>query len=654
MGMSRRRVYSSKHSLEEARAAAVECAIQKCAAEHETLPVAESLGRVLAEPVLARFSVPIADVAAMDGVAVSSAAVRAASESNPVVLQLGETVCLIDTGQPLPAGCDAVVMIEYADVRDDGSVVLTAAVRPWQHVRLAGEDIAAGEMLLDEGSLIRPVDQGAMLAAGITEAAVWPQPTVGILPTGDELVVAGTKPRPGQLVEFNSVVLSGLVTEWGGRPMVYPFAKDEPESLKERIAKAAGDCSVLLVLGGSSAGRRDFVRDTIAALGEVRVEAVAVTPGKPTVIGVIGSTPVLGMPGYPVSCMVAATQFLSPILATLLHRSEPVPDSVPTRFVRKVPSKLGQEEFVRVRLTPHQDGTCVARPMPRGAGAVTSMLRADAVVRIPRQIEGYKPDFDSRAELLRPRSLIDNRLPVAGCWEPAIDIIARLIRRPPHQITLTHDDIGSLAGIDALRRGETAFAACAIPLDDTGIPRVFGDLAHILDTTGYQLEFIAVCVRRFGLVVAEGNPKNVTAYGDLAMPNVTLANRRNGSMTRSTLDHALRELDIAQDNLAGYTRKNKNQLAAAAAVLSGIADVALGAESAAMRLSLGFIPLGTEAVFLAYNKGDDISNIENLKTVLDGRTFRTELASQPAAYRTEHSGQTFSHTKLLSASLTVF
>jgi len=594
----RRRIYFAKHNLDEARDIAVACARQAGPLESETVPVAESLGRVAAEPVVARFSVPIADVSAMDGLAVKSESVLGASESNPIVLRLEQDARLIDTGQPVPPGCDTVVMIEHAELRDDGTVVFTSSARPWQNVRLAGEDVAAGETVIDEGTRIRPIDQGAMQAVGVTEVRVYCQPTVGIMPTGDEVVAPGSEPEPGQLVEFNSIVLAGMVREWGGRTVVFPAVKDDPELLYTGVADAVRDCAVLLIIGGSSAGRHDFVQQTLAALGEVRVEAVAIAPGKPTAIGVIDRTPVLGMPGYPVSCVVAAQQFLRPMLATMLRTPEPSPQRLPTRFARKVPSKLGQEEFIRVRLNPEHDGGVVACPMPRGAGAVTSVARADGVVRIPPQAEGIAPAEPCEAELLRPWRPVAEHLVIAGCWDPAIDLLIRLIREQDPEITVLQDHIGSLAGLDALHRRETAFAACAIPLDPADEPLISGDLLHALAQNPNAFTFITLCTRQYGLVVLPDNPKHITTLADLARPDVTFANRRRGSTARHSLDSALAAHGIDPHEIRGYSREYKTDLAAAASVKASLADVAFGAAAAAERLGLDCIHAGKEALYL--------------------------------------------------------
>jgi len=639
-----RRVYFAKCTLEEARSAAIACARETTPVESETLPVAESLGRVVAEPVVARFSVPVADVAAMDGVAVDSASVLGASESRPVVLLLGENARLVDTGQPIPQGCNAVVMIEYADVRDDGMVVIVASVQPWQNVRLAGEDIAAGETLLDEGVRIRPVDLGAVLAVGVTEVTVRCQPTVGVLPTGDELVAPGAEPEPGQLIEFNSAMLAGMVREWGGVPVVYPAVKDDPELLRCAVAEAARDCSVLLITGGSSAGRRDFVQQTIALLGKVRVEAVAIAPGKPTAIGVIDGTPVLGMPGYPVSCIVAAQQFVRPIIAALLQTGEPAAGYVQTRFARKVPGKLGQEDFLRVRLNPHQAGGYVARPMPRGAGAVTSVVHADAVIRIPPEREGLQAQQEVRADLLRS---VAHNLVIAGCWDPAIDLLACRIRATHPELTVVRDHIGSLAGIDMLCRDETQYAVCALPTDDENNPVITGDLLLLLNETDEDLEFLAICRRVCGFVVTAGNPKRVHTFADLVRPDIVLANRRRGSTTRHTLDTAVSQHEIDPLDIAGYTREQKTDIAAAAAVQANLADTALGTAAAAGRLGLDLAPVGKETVFLVTIDRARHPLHDFIRQTLDDTEYRDAVHGLAPGHDTSIAGTVYTKTDLL-------
>jgi len=471
-----------------------------------------------------------------------------------------------------------------------------------------------------------------MVAAGITEVTVWHRPRVGILPTGDELVEPGTEPEPGQLVEFNSVMLSGMVHEWGGRPAVYPVAGDEPELVESAVAEAAHECTVLLIIGGSSAGRRDYVQQTIASLGELRVEAVAIMPGKPTAIGAINGTPVLAMPGYPVSCVVAAHQFLRPILATLLRTEELVPETVHTRFARKVPSKLGTEEFLSVRLARRQDRGLTAQPLPRGAGRVSSLVHADGVVRIPPEVEGYHPDQQCTAELLRPLRHIDHQITIAGCWEPAIELVIRHIRARHPELVITYDRIGSLAGIDALCRGETSLAACALPLDDTAKQDISRHLAHLVRDQQEALEFITICHRPRGFIVRKDNPKNIHNFPDLARPDIMLANRRHGSTARHILDATLRRHGINPRHIPGYTRQQTTHLAAAASVRSGIADVTFGSPGAAQRLGLGFVTLGTDAVFLVFHRTSTHPVTGLIRQSLDDTGLRTQIAQLASGY----------------------
>src|SRR6516225_10242862 len=263
-----------------------------------TVPVAEAAGLVTAAPIWAVRSSPPFDAAGMDGIAVRSAATFGASETTPVWLTPDE-YDVVDTGDPMPDGRDAVIMREHVHYDSADRAELRAAVPPYQHVRSIGEDVSAGELLLPEGHRLRAVDLAAAAAAGATQLLVRRQPVVAVLPTGDEVRPVGTATGPGQILDTNSLMLATQAREAGCEAYCLPIEPDDPAGLAKAVSAAVTSCDLLIIVAGSSAGRDDYTAQIVAQLGTLAVHGVAVRPGHPVVLGVVRGTPVLGAPGYP-------------------------------------------------------------------------------------------------------------------------------------------------------------------------------------------------------------------------------------------------------------------------------------------------------------------------------------------------------------------
>lgn len=344
----------------------------------ETIKIESALGRVTAAPVYAAISAPHYNAAAMDGVAVRAADTFGASETTPVRLLLGREAVMIDTGDPLPDGFDAVVMIEDVHLIQD-QVEVIAAVAPWQHVRVIGEDLVASEMILPANHKLRPFDLGGVLAGGQTTVKVHPRPRVALIPTGTELVQPGSELNPGAIIEFNSRILAGMTTDWGGKPLRWEITPDDYNRLRQTILEACDQADILVINAGSSAGREDFTAALVAELGELYLHGVAIKPGKPVILGLIQGKPVVGIPGYPVSAVLTFELFVQPLIYRKLGLKEPERNQTLATLSRKTVSPLGVEEFVRVKLgqvgekmiaTPHNQGCwCGHVPDQGGRGA---------------------------------------------------------------------------------------------------------------------------------------------------------------------------------------------------------------------------------------------------------------------------------------------
>jgi len=580
----------------------------------ELLPVTEALGRVTAEPVFALRSVPHYRAAAMDGVALKASLTFGADLSSPRRIRLGEEAFWVSTGDPLPEGCDAVVMAEEVHQVDSGTVELQRAARPWQHVRPVGEDMAAGEMILPRGWRLRPWDLGALLGAGIKEIWVKRPPLVGVIPTGGELVEA-TEERPlreGEIPEFDSTVIEGMVREVGARVLRHPIVRDDLEEIRGAMREVLEEgCDIVVLLAGSSAGERDYVAEAIASEGELLVHGVGVMPGRPTALGVVRGKAAVGLPGYPVSAVISADLFLLPLLEAMLGQLPSRRPTLPARLLRSLPSKLGLQEVIRVKVAEVR-GKWVAYPLARGAGLLSSLVRADGLLRVPPSLEGIGEGKRVEVELLRPPEELSRSVLAVGSHDMALDILADELRRSYPPFFLSSVPVGSLDGLLAIRDEGAHLAGSHLLDPETG--------AYNIPYIRKYLEGVPVKVVRFlereqGLIVPKGNPKGIRGLEDLSRPDVTFVNRQRGSGTRVLLDHLLKEAGIRPEEIKGYAHEEYTHLAVAVAVREGGADVGMGIRASAQALGLDFVPLATEQYDLVIPEW--ASGLEGVKALLD-------------------------------------
>lgn len=590
----------------------------------EIVPVEEAAGRVTAAPVYARISSPHYHAAAMDGVAVHAADTFGATEVKPKELRLGERAAVVDTGDPLPAGCDAVIMIEDVHFKTGDVFEITSPAVPWQHVRVIGEDVVATEMILPANHRLRPVDIGALLAGGNTEVKVHPKPRVALMPTGTELVQPGEKLKPGDIVEYNTRVLGAMLEDWGAQPERWDITADDYAALRERLLRAVKEYDVVLVNAGSSAGREDFTAQLVSELGTVLTHGVAIKPGKPVVLGEISGKPVIGLPGYPVSAILAANLFVQPVIYRKLASVVPEPPVVSAVISRKVFSSLGSEEFVRVKLGQVGD-KIVATPLSRGAGLIMSLVRADGVMRVPRLSEGYNAGEEVQVELLRSLAEVRETAVAIGSHDIALDVLANYLRQIYPQATLSSAHVGSLGGLTALRRKEAHLAGVHLLDEESGEYNV-PYIKRLLP--GQPVVLVNLVYRQQGLLVAKGNPKNIKGIHDLARDDVSYINRQRGAGTRILLDFKLKEQNIDPAGINGYEREEYTHMAVAAAVASGSADAGMGILAAARALDLDFVPVVEERYDLCIPAEYYATPyIQRLLEVLEHPGFRREVES---------------------------
>ncbi len=559
------------------------------AAELVPLEAPDLPGRITAGPVWAAVSSPHYDAAAMDGIAVRAADTAGATERRPVLLTVGPQAVWVDTGDPMPAGMDAVVMIEHVRRDSDAPDLLRVSdpVAPWQHVRPLGEDIVATELALPENHRVTPADLGACAAAGLSNIPVRRRPVVSIIPTGNELTPFNAPRKAGDIPEFNSLILSGMVREWGGEPVVSAPVPDDFGVIRRAVSDALESSDVVAINAGSSAGDADYTAAVIESLGTLQVHGIAIRPGHPVALGIASGKPVLGLPGYPVSAALTAELLLRPLLDRLLGAETPARPRIRARITRKVLSPIGEDEFLRVKLGRVGENM-TATPTQRGAGVVMSLVRSDGVVRIPRHTEGLEAGTKVDVELLRSEADVENTVVAIGSHDLALDLMQSFLRRQRPVVNLASAHVGSLGGLAALRRGEAHLAGCHLLDAATGEYNVAYVRRYLPDT---PVAIVRLVGRTQGLLTAAGNPLGVISLEELRRPEVRFVNRQRGSGTRALLDYQLELMGVEPEAINGYQREEYSHLAVAAAVSGGSADAGLGILSAARALGLDFIPL---------------------------------------------------------------
>jgi putative molybdopterin biosynthesis protein len=617
----------------------------------ETIPLDENaLGRVTAEPIWAKLSSPHYHASAMDGFAVRAASTNGALASRPLTLQTGPEAEYVDTGDPLPDWANAVIPIENIEsldelgnitreIRDPSSIRIRAAVAPWSHVRPLGEDIVATQLVLPAGHVLKPVDLGAVAASGHQQLHVARKPRVAILPTGTELVPIGSQLNPGDILEYNSLVLAAQIKSMGGEPTRYPITRDDFDLISERVQDAAQSHDLVLLNAGSSAGAEDFSAKVVEKLGQLLVHGVAVRPGHPVILGTIDHgpvtldksldrpssiVPIIGVPGYPVSAALTIDIFVEPLLAAWLGRR---PRELPTEtaiLTRKIVSPPGDDDFVRVAVGKVGD-KLLAAPLARGAGVITSLVQADGLALIRRGTQGMDAGEKVQVRLYRSKSEIERTIFCIGSHDLTLDLISQFLAE--HDRRLASANVGSQGGLLALRRGEAHLAGSHLLHPQTGEYNIFYIRQYM---PAMPVKVVALVGRDQGLMVKRGNPKDIHSLNDLTRRDVQFVNRQRGAGTRVLLDYHLNLMTIKPERIVGYSQEEYTHLGVAAAITSGRADCGLGIAAAAQALDLEFIPLFQERYDLVIPKQfAEADLLAPLFGLFTDRRFRQAITQLP-------------------------
>ncbi len=617
--MGERNLYLSNTPVEEAVSIYTDALKDIIKVSYETIPVTGALNRTTKSAVYAKYSSPMFNAAAMDGIAVISAHTDGAAETNPIDLAIGEDYKIVDTGDPIDPPFDAVIMAEDLIDLGNGKVRIIASAAPWEHIRPIGEDIIAGEMILPSNHLIRPIDIGVLLSAGILDVEVIRKPTVAIFPTGTEIIEPTETPKAGDIIESNSRMFENMVAVEGGEAHRFPPVEDNYNKIKEKVEAASQEYDMVIVNAGSSAGTEDYTVHVLRELGTVLVHGVAIKPGKPVILAIVNGKPVIGLPGYPVSAYIGFKNFVSPVLAMYLNREAEKKDTIDAIISRRIVSSLKHKEYVRVKIGRVGE-KIVAAPLARGAGAAMSLVRADGFCVIEQSSEGVESGELVKVELYRSLEEIEHTLVSVGSHDLIMDIVSDMMPNIYKNMYLSSTHVGSMGGLMALMRGEAHIAPIHLLDEETGeynisyIKRMFKEKMALIRGVG----------RVQGFLVKKGNPLGIRSFDDIK--KCRYVNRQRGAGTRILFDYKLKENNMNPDEINGYGLEMTTHMAVAALVQSESADVGMGIQSAAKVMGLDFIPVGLEQYdFAIPQKYLELDYIKAFISILKSDAFKEKL-----------------------------
>jgi putative molybdopterin biosynthesis protein len=569
----------------------------------ETVKLADSRGRVLANDVIAAVDAPPFDRSNVDGFAVRAVDTSGASDGNPTVLTLNpeviacghmpiETVAAgtctaIATGGVIPRGADAVVMIEQTDLIEEGKprLEMRRAVLPGQFISFAGSDIARGETLLRRGTEIGAREIGMLAACGLDRIEVVRRPKVAVLSTGDELVEPGKPLRPGGVYDSNGAIVAAAVAEAGGEPIAFGAFRDDAVALEKAVREALDASDMVVLSGGTSKGAGDLSHRVVSQLDKpgILVHGVALKPGKPLCLGVVGNKPIVVLPGFPTSAIFTFHAFVAPVIRARAGLPPEATQTVSARVPVRVASELGRKEFVLVSLVKGDQGT-IAFPTGKGSGAVTSFSQADGFLEIDALASALHAGSDVQVTLIGNAARAPD-LVVMGSHDVALDVVVGALA--DHGLTARILAVGSLGGVAAATRGECDIAPVHL------IDPASGQYNRHLVTDGLSLvpgwRRMQGILFRHGDARFEGRSATEALKTVLADASALMVNRNAGAGTRVLTDKLL-----GGARPAGYANQPKSHNAVAAAIAQGRADWGLAIEPVAKLYGLGFLPVSPE------------------------------------------------------------
>jgi putative molybdopterin biosynthesis protein len=569
----------------------------------ETVTLSDALGRVLAHDVIAAVDAPPFDRSNVDGFALRAADTVGANNTAPKILKLNKeviacgfspalevkpgTATAIATGGVIPRGADAVAMVEYTELIDgeEPSIELRRAIAPGQFISYAGSDIARGETLLRRGTKIGSREIGMLAACGLAQIDVVKRPKVAVLSTGNELVPLGQPLRPAGVYDSNGAIIAAAVVEAGGTPVAFGAFADDERALERAVRDALSACDIVVLSGGTSKGAGDLSHNVVSKLGKpgIIVHGVALKPGKPLCLGVVGKKPVVVLPGFPTSAIFTFHTFIAPVIRSLAGLPPAAAETVSARVPVRISSELGRQEFALVALVRGEDGT-IAFPTAKGSGSVTSFSQADGFISIDALASALDADTETTVTLIGNEIRAPD-LVIMGSHDIALDAVVGALSEQGFSARVLA--VGSQGGVAAAQRGECDIAPVHLIDPDTGKYNVHLSAPGLRLVPGWQR--MQGIIFRKGDARFEGRSAADAVRAALADPACLMVNRNAGAGTRVLIDKLLEGV-----RPSGYSNQPKTHNAVAAAIEQERADWGVGIEPVAKLYQLGFIPVAPE------------------------------------------------------------
>ncbi|WP_341275820.1 molybdopterin biosynthesis protein [Methanoeremita antiquus] len=581
--------------------------------------ITDACGKITAEAVFSKYSVPMIHLSAMDGFAVKSTDTLFAMESNPVFIKDSKRV---NTGNVVPPEYDCVIMVEDTWEENEGFIIRKPATK-WQNIRPVGEDIGESEMILSSNHKIRPNDIGALASYGVTEISV-KNLSAGIIPTGTELKEPGNNLEPGAVIDSNTIMAGAMLTEAGVSSTRCPIIPDDRDKIRDALNRAVSENDFVLISAGSSAGTKDYTASIIEELGEVFVHGIGIKPGKPAIIGRIDKKPVIGLPGYPLASLTIMREIVYPMIR-LYGFETPYMHKIDIELASSLTSPIGTDEFVMMSVGKVGD-RFVGIAQSRGSGVQMSAVRANAILRISKEEEGIVAGKTTQASLIVQKSRVENSLLIVGSHDPCIDYLTDMASINNIDIHSAH--VGSMGGILALKK-KTCHVAPMHLLSDDG---------------GYNISYIKKYLpdKDISLLCVAEREQGIASKTGISLQNLadhSFINRQKGSGTRILLDYMLKKEGIDSSSIKGYDLERTTHLDVSLAVKNDEADSGMCIYSAAKLLGLEFVPVIKERYEIAfYDEMADDKRIKTLIESINSDLFKSKL-NKTGGYDTAHTGE---------------
>ncbi|MGB9857530.1 MAG: molybdopterin biosynthesis protein [Dictyoglomaceae bacterium] len=578
----------------------------------EKVPVISALKRLLAEPVFAKRSVPNYISSAMDGIAVKSEKTIFASEKNPIRLKKGDFYW-INTGEILKEGYDSVIMAEFVREISEDEVEIYKPSAPYENVRLLGEDCEFGEMIFTSNKILEPIDLSFLLSSGVDEVWVYSKPKVLVIPTGDELVRKKEDLREGKVLETNSIFIENYLKLLGAEVEIEDILPDDPKVIEDKLISIK-NFDLVITIGGSSAGSKDYIAKILEKNGELLVHGVNVRPGKPLILGFINDIPLIGLPGYPQACFNDFSLFVVPYISSWtgikIEREEKILANLALRIVNSpsekhiIPGVLGKvnEKFWFY-------------PLKSSSSVISSLVKKDGRLIISKGVEGINEKDVIEVLLDKDIKEVEKNIIFVGSHDLLMDLLAEFIKEKMGK-NLIIFPLGSMMGLDILYDKRAHFTGIHLLDEETGeyntsFLKKFSPREYLLINLSY---------RQQGFLVKKGNPKNIKNLRDLEREDIRFVNRQKGSGTRILLDFLLKKEGINKEKIKGYSDIEYTHLGIGAKVYYGFADVGLGIQAVADAFGLDFIPISEERYDLLFPK-EFLEDHKEILSILRSKEF---------------------------------